>query len=139
MSGTPAVRTIVLASGGLRQRSAPRQAATPSDVQHAGATPNHPEYPAAHGSITSAMAEVFSAFLDTNRFNLVLHGFDPAGAPGNLDAVRTYRMAAALRDEVVNARVWAGFHYRFSGEAGVDLGRRIAKRALKDEFAPVRR
>ena len=33
------------------------------------ATPNHPEYPAAHGSMTSAMAEVFSEFLGTNRFN----------------------------------------------------------------------
>jgi VCPO second helical-bundle domain len=105
----------------------------------AGATPNHPEYPAAHGTITSAMAEVFSAFLDTNRLNLVLHGFDPAGAAGNLDAVRTYPRPAALREDVVNARVWAGFHYRFSAEAGVDLGRKIAKHALKDEFAPVRR
>src|SRR5262249_29479119 len=31
-------------------------------------TPNHPEYPAAHGTITSAMAEVFSSFLDTQHF-----------------------------------------------------------------------
>src|SRR3954447_10998335 len=29
-------------------------------------TPNHPEYPAAHGSITSAEAEVFSDFLGTD-------------------------------------------------------------------------
>ena len=41
-------------------------------------TPNHPEYPAAHGSITSAMAEVFSTFLGVNQFNLVVHGFNPA-------------------------------------------------------------
>src|SRR5438128_3595189 len=36
-------------------------------------TPNHPEYPAAHGTITSAMAGVFSSFLGTERFNLEIH------------------------------------------------------------------
>src|SRR5262249_39142448 len=45
-------------------------------------TPNHPEYPSAHGMITSAMAEVLSTFLGTNRINLDLHGFDPAGPAG---------------------------------------------------------
>ena len=46
------------------------------------ATPNHPEYPAAHGTITSAMAEVFSSFLGTQRINLDIHGFDAAGPAG---------------------------------------------------------
>jgi hypothetical protein len=102
-----------------------------------GTTPNHPEYPAAHGSITSAMAEVFSAFLGTNRFNLVIRGFNPAGSAGNMDAVRTFTMPAALRNEIVDARVWAGFHYRFSGVAGVVLGRQVAKYDLHSAFRPV--
>jgi hypothetical protein len=101
----------------------------------AGTTPNHPEYPAAHGSITSAMAEVFSAFLGTNRFYLVVRGFNPA--TGTMDAVRTYRTPAALRDEIVDARVWAGFHYRFSGIAGVVLGRQVAKYDLRSAFRPL--
>jgi hypothetical protein len=101
------------------------------------ATPNHPEYPAAHGSITSAMAEVFREFLATNQFNLPVHGFDPAGAAGNLDAIRTFRTAAEMRAEIVDARVWAGFHYRFSGVAGVVLGRKVAKDALRSAFQPI--
>jgi hypothetical protein len=101
----------------------------------AGNTPNHPEYPAAHGSITSAMAEVFSSYLGTSRFNLVIHGFNPA--TGNMDAVRTFTTAAALRNEIVDARVWAGFHYRFSGVAGVVLGRQVAKYDLRSAFRPV--
>ena len=52
------------------------------------ATPNHPEYPAAHGSLTGAMADVFSAFLGSNQINLDIHGFDPNGPAGNLNAVR---------------------------------------------------
>jgi hypothetical protein len=102
-----------------------------------GSTPNHPEYPAAHGSITSAMAEVFSEFLGTNRFNLLVHGFDATGATGNLTAVRAFATPAELRNEIIDARVWAGFHYRFSGVAGVVLGRKVAKSVLREAFRPV--
>jgi hypothetical protein len=102
----------------------------------AGNTPNHPEYPAAHGSITSAMAEVFSEYLGTRRFHLAVRGFNPA--TGAMDAVRTFGTPAALRKEIVDARVWAGFHYRFSGVAGVVLGRQVAKYDLRSAFRPVK-
>ncbi len=100
-------------------------------------TPNHPEYPAAHGVITSAMAEVFSTVLDTNHIDLDLHGFDAAGPPGNLDAVRHYEMPNDLRHEIIYARLWAGLHYRFSSVAGVVLGRKVAKFDLRQAFRPV--
>jgi hypothetical protein len=100
-------------------------------------TPNHPEYPAAHGAITSAMAEVFSTFLGTNQINLDIHGFDPAGLPGNLDAVRHFDMPNDLRHEIIDARLWAGLHYHFSGVAGVVLGRNVASYNLRHAFRPV--
>jgi VCPO second helical-bundle domain len=100
-------------------------------------TPNHPEYPSAHGSITSAVAEVFTTVLGTNQINLDIHGFDPAGPPGNLNAVRHFDMANDLRHEIIDARVWAGFHYRFSDVAGVVLGRQVANFDLRHAFRPV--
>jgi VCPO second helical-bundle domain len=100
-------------------------------------TPNHPEYPSAHGSITSAVAEVFTTILGTNHINLDIHGFDPAGPPGNLDAVRHFDRVNDLRHEIIDARVWAGFHYRFSDVAGVVLGRQVAKFDLRHAFQPV--
>ena len=100
-------------------------------------TPNHPEYPAAHGSITSSMAEVFSTFLGTNQINLDVHGFDAAGAMLNLDAVRHFDMPNDLRAEIINARLWVGVHYHFSGVAGVVLGRNVAKYDLKHAFQPI--
>ena len=100
-------------------------------------TPNHPEYPAAHGSITSAMAEVFSSFLGTQRFNLDIHGFDAAGPAGNLNAVRNFEMANDLRNEIIYARLWAGLHYHFSSVAGVALGRNVAKYDLRHAFRPL--
>jgi VCPO second helical-bundle domain len=114
----------------------------PATVEQTGwrpllTTPNHPEYPAAHGVITSAMAEVFSNFLGTNRIDLDLHGFDPAGPAGNLNAVRHYEMPNDLRHEIINARIWAGLHYRFSGVAGVVLGRNVGKFDLRHAFERV--
>ena len=100
-------------------------------------TPNHPEYPAAHGSITSAMAEVFSSFLGTQRFNLDIHGFDAAGPVGNMNAVSHFEMANDLRNEIIYARLWAGLHYHFSSVAGVVLGRNVAKYDLRHAFRPL--
>jgi hypothetical protein len=114
----------------------------PATVEQAGwrpllTTPNHPEYPAAHGVISSAMAEVFSTFLDTNQTDLDIHGFDPGGPAGNLDAVRHYDAPSEERREIIDARLWAGLHYRFSGVAGVVLGRKVAKFDLRHAFRPV--
>ena len=100
-------------------------------------TPNHPEYPAAHGIITSAMAEVFSTFLGTNQIELDIHGFDAAGPAGNLNAVRHFDMPNDLRHEIIDARLWAGLHYRFSSVAGVVLGRNVAKYDLRNAFPPI--
>jgi hypothetical protein len=80
------------------------------------------------------MAEVFRNFLGTNQIDLDIHGFDARGAAGNLDAVRHFDMPNNLRDEIIDARLWAGLHYRFSSVAGVVLGRDVAKYDLKHAF-----
>jgi hypothetical protein len=102
------------------------------------ATPNHPEYPAAHGSITSAVAEVLKVFLGSDQIDIDIHGFDASGPAGNLNASRHFATAAQLGAEIVNARVWAGLHYRGSGEAGVVLGRRVAAYDLAHAFRTIR-
>jgi hypothetical protein len=114
----------------------------PATVEQAGwrpllTTPNHPEYPSAHGTLTSAMAEVFRAVLGTNRIDLDIHGFDPAGPNGNLNAVRHFDRTSDLRREIINARLWAGLHYRFSTVVGIGLGRQVAKYDLRHAFQPV--
>jgi hypothetical protein len=114
----------------------------PATVEQTGwrpllTTPNHPEYPAAHGVITSAMAEVFSTFLGTNQIGLDIHGFDAAGPAGNLNALRHFDRPNDLRHEIIDARLWAGLHYHFSSVAGVVLGRKVAKYDLRHAFRPV--
>jgi hypothetical protein len=98
-------------------------------------TPNHPEYPCAHCSVTSAMAQVFSTFLRTDQVNLDLTGFDPNGPAGNLNAVRHFATADDLRTEVAKARMWGGLHYRFSTVAGLNLGRGVATYDIAHAFS----
>jgi hypothetical protein len=112
---------------------------SPATVEQTGwrpllTTPNHPEYPAAHGVITAAMTDVFTTFLGTNQIDLDIHGFDVAGPAGNLNAVRHFDRANDLRHEIIDARLWAGLHYNFSGVAGVVLGRNVAKYDLRHAF-----
>ena len=98
-------------------------------------TPNHPEYPAAHGTITSAIAEVLTQFLGTSRIDVDIHGAD--SATNNLNRTRHFDKANQLRADIINARLWGGVHYRTSTEAGVELGRSVAKYDLKHAFEAV--
>jgi hypothetical protein len=97
-------------------------------------TPNHPEYPSAHGCLTGAEAQLFADVQGTEAINLDIHGFDPAGPAGNLNAVHHFATADDLRAEIVNARVWGGLHYRFSVEAGLKLGTEVAQYDLEHAF-----
>lgn len=94
-------------------------------------TPNHPEYPAAHGCVTSSMAEVFSDYLGTNDIDLTLTSTIVATMP-----TRHFATADDLRDEIVLARLWGGLHYPNSTEEGVKLGRKVGHFDLTHAFAP---
>ena len=105
----------------------------PDTVEQAGwrplvATPNHPEYPSAHATISSAIVEVLTRFLGTDAINV-----DIQGGP-SLTVTRHFATADDLRTEVGNARVWAGLHYRFSVQAGSALGREVADFDLSRGF-----
>jgi hypothetical protein len=97
-------------------------------------TPNHPEYPAAHGCDTAASSEVFAAVLGTRHINIDVRG--AVGGATTLTTTRHYSTVETLQTEIVNARVWAGLHYRTSGQAGVELGRDVARWALQRFFLP---
>jgi hypothetical protein len=88
------------------------------------ATPNHPEYPSAHSTISSAIAEVLTRFLGTDALDV-----DLQGTP-SFTVTRHFATADELRAEVNDARVWGGVHYRFSVQAGSALGREVADYGL---------
>jgi hypothetical protein len=42
-----------------------------------------------------------------------------------------------MEKEVSEARIWAGFHYRFSTRVGADMGRQIGAYVVKNVAQPV--
>lgn len=97
-------------------------------------TPNHPEYPSQHGCVTSALAETLAAALGTRNFNLTMPGAQNGAS--TLTTSRTYATVGDLLTELVNARVWAGLHYRNSVVVGEALGTTAADWMLARNFLP---
>jgi len=95
-------------------------------------TPPHPEYPSAHSCHTAAMAESLAAFLGTQRINLELK----STVPGLIQPTRHYQSGRDLVQEIIDARVWGGIHYRESDVKGTILGRKVADWALRRYFLP---
>jgi hypothetical protein len=95
-------------------------------------TPNHPEYPAAHGCVTGAESDLLTAILHTRKIQVDYPG--SVGGASTLTTTRHYATASDLRREIVNARVWAGLHFRTSATVGVKLGRAVARYALDHYF-----
>lgn len=97
-------------------------------------TPNHPEYPAAHGCLTSAATDVVASVLGTNDVDVTVWG-SLAGS-SKLDVPRRFATVADIQKQVVDARVWGGLHWRFSVVAGETLGNEVAKWILARDFQP---
>jgi hypothetical protein len=95
-------------------------------------TPNHPEYPAAHGCLTSALADVLANALGTQAIDATIWG--ATGGATTLTTQRHFADTQQLKDEIVNARVWAGLHWRNSVLAGEGIGDAVAGWSLDRYF-----
>jgi hypothetical protein len=94
-------------------------------------TPMHPEYPCAHCIQAASMCAVLE--LVTGTTDIAVSMTSPT-APG---VVRRWNSLQELVTEVSNARVWAGFHYRFSTRVAEDMGRKIAEHVVKNVMQPI--
>jgi len=94
-------------------------------------TPMHPEYPCAHCITASAVAgvaeEVFGT-ADVPEFSMT-----SATAPG---ITHRWTNLQALANEVSEARIWSGFHYRFSTQVGQEMGHKIARHVTQNVMRP---
>jgi hypothetical protein len=95
-------------------------------------TPNHPEYPSQHGCVTSALAQVLAHALGTDSIDVTILGAQ--GGASTLTTSRHFATVQELDSQIVNARVWIGFHYRNSVVVGEDLGTAVADWALQRFF-----
>ena len=105
----------------IREAGADRNPATSPDATWTPliAAPPYPEHPSGLSAFGGAVAQSLQDFYDTDR--VVFSGTTPAGV------AREFRSFSQLRDDIVDARVWSGIHFRFSDEEGAKIGRRVAR------------
>jgi hypothetical protein len=97
------------------------------------ATPNHPEYPAAHACVSYALYDTMRAFFGGDT-PIRIETITPA-APVT-PSIRTYDKFNDIEKEIVDARVFGGMHFRHSGLNGAQLGRKVAKNLVDNFFRP---
>jgi len=90
-------------------------------------TPLHPEYPCAHCINSGAAVAVIESVLGSTDIPEV--SMTSSTAPG---VIHHWTNLGVFADEVANARIWAGFHYRFSTRVGTDMGRKIGEYVVKN-------
>lgn len=88
-------------------------------------TPAHPEYPSAHSSLSAATAVAMEE-LFTVQTSFTDHTYDYLGLPP-----RTYTSFTAIGEEAGRSRLYAGIHYTFSIDAGLQQGRKVANNIVK--------
>ena len=92
-------------------------------------TPNHPEYPAAHGCNDGQVAEALRQFYGTKR---ITFSFDSTVT----GTTHHYTSTNDIVDEVINARTWGGMHFRSSTETGARLGKQVTRWIAQRYFEP---
>jgi hypothetical protein len=85
-------------------------------------TPPHPEYLSGHSTNSSAMAAIL-AFLFGDNPGVPIVAISPT-TPGFPRQWATFSDGV---DEVIDARIYAGIHYRTSDEEGARVGRQVAR------------
>jgi len=85
-------------------------------------TPMHPEYPCAHCITSAAVGAVLESEFGTGK--VAPAAVISPTAPG---VTRRFERISDYVEEVSNARVWGGVHYRTSTEVGRRMGREIGR------------
>jgi hypothetical protein len=95
-------------------------------------TPMHPEYPCAHCAQSGTVAGVVKAVLGTTEIPEI--AVTSPTAPG---VTHRWSNMTNFTEEIANARIWAGFHYRFSTRVGTQMGLQIGEYIAKNAMQSV--
>jgi hypothetical protein len=89
-------------------------------------TPAYPEQPSGLSSVSAAMATSLEAVFG--------HRVRFSATSLNSNTTRSYRSFSHAVDEVVDARVYSGIHFRKADEDGAEIGEEVADDALERYF-----
>ena len=101
-------------------------------------TPCFPSYPSNHASGTDGGLEVMRRLFGAAGHDVTITNNVPAlGSLPAATITRHYSQLKAIADDVDDARVYGGIHWRFDQVGGNVLGRAIATEVVKNNLRPV--
>jgi hypothetical protein len=95
------------------------------------ATPAHPEYPSGHSTVSGAAAVILAKFFGEKTHFTVDNDL-------LIGVTRSYHSFTQATDEVKNARIFAGIHFRFSCDDGQDVGEKVGNFVLEHALLPAK-
>jgi hypothetical protein len=95
-------------------------------------TPAHPEYPSGHSCVSGAAARILSAsFGDDTSFAIESNVM--------VGVIRSFDSFSSALQEIKDARVFAGIHFRSACDDGQALGFDVADYVLENALTPIER
>jgi hypothetical protein len=97
-------------------------------------TPNYPEYTSGANDFASAVTTMLEHFFETDHmtFSITTTNVGPT-----VQDTRTYHRFSDAAQDVVDARVYSGIHFRFADEAARKQGRQVAHWTFKNLLQPL--
>jgi hypothetical protein len=97
-------------------------------------TPGHPEYPAAHATITGAFAFALAQFFGTKKVHVALTSTSVPDTGGLMTL--EFTSTDDIVKTVIEGRIYGGMHYRTSGVHGSVIARKVAHYVAQHHFTP---
>jgi len=97
-------------------------------------SPAYPDHTSGANNFTASVTRALSLFFGTDEFSFSITTTNPG--PTALDT-RLYSSFSDVQEQVVNARIWEGIHFRFADEAARKQGRHVAQWAFSHSLRPL--
>jgi hypothetical protein len=99
-------------------------------------TPPFPDHPSGHGCVSGATLNAMADFFGTDKVEITL--VSGRTLNGVQIPPRTFDRFSDALDEIIDARVWGGIHFRTADVAGAAIGKDVAQYMRKHYFHPAR-
>jgi hypothetical protein len=96
--------------------------------------PNYPDYTSGANNLTGAVTRTLSLYFGRDRFTWEVTSL----APLAVQKTRIYRRFSDAADDVVDARVYLGIHFRFADTAARTQGQKVAEWAFNHFLLPLK-
>jgi len=98
-------------------------------------TPPFPDHPSGHGCLSGSVLQTLTDFFGRDKVAFtVVSGRTLNGTP---IPPRRFQSFSQARQEIIDARVWGGIHFRTADRQGAWLGRQVARYVRANYFLPV--